>query len=360
MSGIAGSGKTTTMLTCAEVWQQEGREVLGCALAGKAATKLQKETGIQSGTLASLLWRLDHGSLSLASKTVVLDEAGMVGTKDMAKLISHVREAKDARLILLGDAKQLQPINAGGPFKFLGDLLGEKRLTVIRRQNLPWQREAVAALERGDAEESLKAFIQNKCFHLAESREQAMAKLIEQWKKDGGIEKPESVFLLASTNAEVTAINRDAQAARIEAKLVSAEKKIFANGVFLHEGDRVLFLKKSKELGLDNGEMGTVVRADEASGKIIVRLTDQGREITVNPARYSAKNLALGYAATTHKTQGETISHVHVLMGGPMTDAQLGYVQISRSKISTHLFCDKATAGGPELSDLIRSLGRER
>ena len=95
-------------------------------------------------------------------------------------------------------------------------------------------------MERGEPEEALKPFIENKCFHLAETREQAMAKLLEQWKKDGGIEKPESVFLLASTNAEVTAINRDAQAARIEAGLVSADKKIFANGVFFHEGDRVL------------------------------------------------------------------------------------------------------------------------
>ena len=86
----------------------------------------------------------------------------------------------------------------------------------------------------------------------------------------------------------------------------------------------------------------------------------RGGKSRSNFDRYSAKNLALGYAATTHKTQGETISHVHVLMGGSMTDQHLGYVQISRSKISTHLFCDKHTAGGPELSDLIRSLGRER
>ena len=81
MSGIAGSGKTTTMLTCAEVWQQEGREVLGCALAGKAATKLQKETGIQSGTLASLLWRLDHGSLSLALEDGCLGRGGHGGNQ---------------------------------------------------------------------------------------------------------------------------------------------------------------------------------------------------------------------------------------------------------------------------------------
>ena len=225
MSGIAGSGKTTAMLTCAEVWREEGREVLGSALAGKAATKLQKETGIESGTLASLLWRLENGRLSLHSKTVVLDEAGMVGTKDLQKLISHIKESKDARLILLGDPKQLQPINAGGPMKFLMDVLGDKRLTTIRRQSLPWQREAVAAIERGDVEDALRPFIENKCFHLAESREQAIAKLVEQWKKDGGIEKPESVFLLASTNAEVTDINRRAQAERIRAGKVDRREK---------------------------------------------------------------------------------------------------------------------------------------
>jgi ATP-dependent exoDNAse (exonuclease V) alpha subunit len=360
MSGIAGSGKTTTMFTCAEVWREERREVLGAALAGKAATKLQKETGIKSGTLDSLLWQLDNARLSLDAKTVVLDEAGMVGTKHMARLIRHVKDAGDARLILLGDPVQLQPIAGGGPMKFLSDVLGDKRLTVIRRQAERWQRDAVAAMERGDPEEAMKAFIEKKCFHLAETREQAMAQLLERWKRDGGIKNPETVFLLASTNAEVTAINRAAQAARIQAGEVSAEKKVYTNGVFLHEGDRFLFLKKSKELAIDNGHMGTVLRVDESGQKITVRVDGGNRELTINFARYSANNLAFGYAATTHKTQGETLAHVHVLMGGPMTDQHLGYVQVSRSKISTHLFCDKATAGGPELSDLIRSLGRER
>jgi hypothetical protein len=121
-----------------------------------------------------------------------------------------------------------------------------------------------------------------------------------------------------------------------------------------------LFLKKSKELAIDNGHMGTVLRVDESGKKITVRVDGGNRELTINFARYSANNFALGYAATTHKTQGETLAHVHVLMGGPMTDQHLGYVQVSRSKISTHLFCDKQTAGGPELADLLRSLGRER
>lgn len=357
MSGVAGSGKTTTIRTCAEVWQHEGRQVLGCSLAGAAAKKLERETGIKSDTLASILWRLDHEMLSLAKKILVLDEAGMVGTKDMAKLIRHVKDAKNARLILLGDAKQLQPIEAGGPFKLLGDLLGEKRLTVIRRQELPWARQAVAALEQGNAAEALGYYVANKCFHLAEDRPQAMQKLLEQWRKDGGIERPEAIALLASTNAEVTSLNRSAQAERIKAGEVAEDRKVFANGVYLHEGDRVQFLKKSRPMGIDNSDMGTVLKVDD--GRITVKLDLDARELTVDFSRYSSTNLTLGYASTTHKAQGATIQHVHVLMGGPMTDQHMGYVQLSRSKVSTHLFCDKETAGGPELSHLIRSLGRE-
>src|SRR5262249_4388985 len=87
-----------------------------------------------------------------------------------------------------------------------------------------------------------------------------------------------------------------------------------------------------------------------------------GREITVNLKEYSGNNLRLGYASTTHKAQGASIPHVHVLMGGPLTDQHMGYVQASRSQVSTHLFCDTQTAGGPGLADLIRSLsqGRQR
>ena len=132
-------------------------------------------------------------------------------------------------------------------------------------------------MERGDAHEALKAFIENKCFHLADSREQAKAKLIEQWKKDGGIEKPESVFLLASTNAEVTDINRRAQAARIQAGKLSRPRRRFSpTGFFSTKETGLLFLKKSKELSVDNGDMATVLKVDESGRKITVRLDARG------------------------------------------------------------------------------------
>ncbi len=206
--------------------------------------------------------------------------------------------------------------------------------------------------------EALTAYAERGHFHLAETRPQAMAQLIEQWKKDGGISKPESVMMLASLNSEVKELNLQAQAERIRAGEVDPEKKIHANGVNFHEGDRLQFQKNSRELGVSNSDMATVLKVDSLRKRITVRVDDDGREINVALNRYQPENLRLGYASTTHKAQGASIPFAHVLMGGSLTDLHMGYVQASRSQKSTHIFSDKEAAG-PELDDLIRALGRE-
>jgi ATP-dependent exoDNAse (exonuclease V) alpha subunit len=168
------------------------------------------------------------------------------------------------------------------------------------------------------------------------------------------------VFLLASLNTEVKDLNLRAQAARIEAKVVSEDKKMYANGVFFHEGDRIQFQKRSRPYGIENSDMGVVTKVDPKKQRITVKLDDGDREITIDLKKYSGDNLRLGYASTTHKAQGASIPHVHVLMGGSLSDLHMGYVQASRSQESTHLFVDKHSAGDPGLSDLIRSLAQER
>ena len=363
MSGLAGTGKTHTLSASHALWARDGREVIGCAVSGSAAKQLQKGTGIPSDTMMRTLWLLDNDRMKLTSKSVVVvDEAGMLGTKQLARLIEHVKEAPGARLILVGDAKQLQPISAGGPFKFLAqkEVLGEVRLENIRRQKELWARDAVKDFEKGRVDSAIKAYIEHGRFHLAESRPEAMTKLIEQWQADGGIKDPSRVFLLASLNTEVKELNLRAQAARILAKEVNEEVKLYANGVYFHEGDRLQFLKRSRVYGIENADTGTVVALDADREKITVRLDEDNREITVDLRKYSGENLRLGYASTTHKAQGASIPHVHVLMGGPLSDLHMGYVQASRSQESTHLFADKHTAGGPGLADLIRTLSRER
>jgi len=359
LSGLAGTGKTYTIQTCKEVWDGEGRELIGCAIMAKTAKRLEAGTGISSRTLDSLLWNLDNGKLKLTDRsTIVLDEAGMVGTKHMARLIEHLADTPGARLVLIGDAKQLQPILAGGPFKYLSQLIGEARLTTIRRQEAEWARDAVRNFEAGRADEAIAAYVKHGHFHLADSRPQAMAQLIEQWKKDDGIKNPDGVFMLAALNCEVKELNLRAQAARISEGVVNAEKKIHVNGVNFHEGDRLQFTKNSKELGVSNGDTATVLKVEPERERLFVRLDETNREILVSLKRYSPENIRLGYASTTHKAQGATLPHVHVLMGGSLTDEQMGYVEASRSKLSTHIFTDTHSAG-ENRRDLVRDLSRE-
>lgn len=367
LSGLAGTGKTSALKAAVDAWRAEepDRVIWGCALAGAAMKRLQSGVGkeIQCDTLERTLWLLENGRLRLNSRSIVIaDEAGMLGTAKLARLIEHVKEAEGARLILVGDAKQLQPISAGGPFKYLAQsqVLGEMRLTTIYRQREVWAQDAVKAFERGRAEEAIQAYIEHKQFHVTKTRPEAIEKVIDQWQKDGGVSDPERVFLLASLNAEVKELNLKAQAERIRAGVVDAEAKIYANGVFFHENDRLQFQKRSRPLGVENSDMGTVIRVDPEHDRIFVRLDEDAREIMVDLKRYSGENLRLGYASTTHKAQGASIPHVHVLMGGPMTDLHMGYVQASRSRESTHLFCDEHTAGGPEMADLLRSLSHAR
>ncbi|MBI1213744.1 MAG: relaxase domain-containing protein [Alphaproteobacteria bacterium] len=360
MSGLAGTGKTYTLKACHDVWRNEGRDVWGCAVAAAAAKRLQEGTGIESQTIDRLLRLLDADSVRLhAHSVIVVDEAGMVGTKQIARLVEHVANAPGARIILVGDSKQLQPITAGGPFKYLSEILGEVRLDNIRRQEELWAREAVRDFERGRSSEALAAYVQHDRLHLANNRPQAISQLIDQWKADGGIAQPENVFMLASLNSEVKELNLKAQAERIRSGHVDANTVLHVNGYDFHPGDRIQFQKNSRELGVLNSDTGTVLSVDPKRERLTVRLDQGEREIAVSLKRYSSKNLRLGYGSTTHKAQGASIPFVHVLMGGPLTDLHMGYVQASRSQKGTHIFCDRETAG-LELKELVRALGRER
>lgn len=362
LSGLAGTGKSSTLKTCKIVWEAEGREVIGCAVMAKTAKRLEAGTGIESGTLDKLLGQLDRGTRKLSPDSViVLDEAGMVGTRHMARLLEHLAKTPGARAIGTGDDEQLQPVTAGGPFKYLADakVLGEARLTNIYRQKEAWARDAVRHFEAGRSDEAIATYIESGHFHLADSRPQAMAQLIEQWKADGGIKNPEGVFLIAALNREVKELNLRAQAERIRAGEVDPEKKIHVDGVLFHVGDRVQFLKNSDPLGVSNADTATVLKVEPERERLFVRLDEGGREIAVSLKRYLPENLRLGYASTTHKAQGATLPHVHVLIGGTLTDKHMGYVQASRSELSTHLFTDKHTAG-EGLKELIRDLALSR
>jgi ATP-dependent exoDNAse (exonuclease V) alpha subunit len=166
MTGKAGTGKSTTLDTCRRAWEMAGHTVVGCALAGVAADELRRSAGIASDTLTRTLLRLEHGKFALTKNhVVVLDEAGMVATKPMAELIRHVEEA-GAKLVLVGDAAQLQAIGAGGPFRSITQRVGQCELTQIRRQREEWRRETVEHFSRGEAREALTAYAARQQLHV--------------------------------------------------------------------------------------------------------------------------------------------------------------------------------------------------
>jgi conjugative relaxase-like TrwC/TraI family protein len=355
VSGMAGTGKTTLLRSAREVWEAEGYEVRGAALAAVAAQGLQEGAGIKSETLHSTLFGIEKGFIQLTGKTIlVVDEAGMVGTRQMAELVEAVAKTR-AQLVLVGDEKQLQPIEHGNPFKAIGEIVGRSELTDIRRQSDLWARDAVKDFAFGRAAEGLKAYAEKGLLLIRESRTDAIKKMIGDWTKERTQNLKESL-MLAGTKADVRKLNSLAQEERIKRQelktmfSVSIDKqKIFVN-------DRVVFTKNKKTIGVRNGEFGTVKEIDVLLKTMKVTL-DNGNRVKIWLPSYDS--IQLGYAVTTHKAQGVTVDRSYILAGGSMQDRELSYVQMSRSRTQTKIYAERAEVGDT-IAELSKTMSNSR
>lgn len=353
MEGVAGAGKTYTMDAAREVWQKSGYDVLGCAVAGNAAEGLQQDAKIQSDTIAKTLILMEQGKLLLGEKSVlVVEEAGMVGSRQMELLQSAAKDA-GAKLVILGETKQLQPIDNGGAMRAQVDACGSKffQMDEIRRQQSDEERAAKALLPNGAGAEE-RAMVMNarsghvnKVFeHLEENgRVEVLGDRAELRKEMGNyvaeqLGEGKTAIALAETRAEVASINSHARAAAQDAGLVEKESHPF-NSVVEREGeapecetkqfakgDRVIFLKNSDAVGVKNGTTGTVIAARD--GHLTVQ-RDNGKIIKVDSSKYAA--VAHGYASTVHKAQGVTVDRA-AYAPGSMAHRQLAYVALSRHR----------------------------
>jgi hypothetical protein len=144
--GDAGTGKSFSMKVAREAWQAQGFNVRGAALAGKAADELQAGSGIESRTLASLEFAWKNGKDKLTSRDVlVIDEAGMIGSRQLGRVLKAAEQA-GAKVVLLGDDKQLAAIEAGAAFRAVVQHVGAAEITEVRRQKHAWMREPASSL----------------------------------------------------------------------------------------------------------------------------------------------------------------------------------------------------------------------
>jgi len=344
--GPAGAGKTTATAQAVASMSARGRPVVGLAPSGKAADVLAREADCATDTVAGFLTRhRSKPSLWPAGTTVVLDEAGMTGTADLAQLVSLVREHR-WRLVAIGDPHQLPSVSRGGVFARWCDTLPTHSLDEPRRFTEPWEAAASLRLRSGhpDAVDAYAAHGRVHTTHPALVADQ-VARAHQRAERDG-----RSVAITVGNAETARAINREIQWLR-KSRGAAADLR---DGTRAHVGDQVATRRNDANLRSGSGakvrnrQYWTVTAVDADGG---LTVTDPRRGTVVLPPSYVAAHVELGWAVTGYGTQGDTVD-VGIAVLDVTTSRNHAYVAMTRGRHTNDALLVDAT-GIEDPSDLF-------
>jgi len=344
--GAAGTGKTTVMAIIEELARRSDTPIIGTALAARAAAGFQTATGIPSATLTRLLWETERGGGLPSGAVVVVDEAGMVGSRQLAH-ISDLVEAASGKLILIGDHRQLAEIDAGGLFAALTVRLPAVHLTENVRQNEAWERAALEELRDGSISRAVAMYNRRDKIRTAPTNSDTITAAVDAWHRDiQEAEQPSDVLLIGDRNTTVHQLNQQARARLAQDGLLTGPAVVGADRTF-QTGDRVVCLKNRSRVGVLNGDLGSVIAVDTDQRTVTVRLDRTGHLVTIPSWYLDEDNLDWGYALTGHKAQGATASRVHTVAGGSV-DREWIYVAMSRGREANTIYLTDPGRGDDE------------
>lgn len=362
--GPAGTGKGAVIDALAQAELAQGREIVGVAVAGRTAQQL----GEASAALADRVRTLDSlvasaersGSILGPDTTVFVDEAGMGDTDRLAKL-TRAAEASGARVVLIGDHRQLPSVGAGGMFARLRQVAPTYELQDVVRANEPAEREAWSSLRAGEPERAMAHYREQGRLHFADTRVAAVdraARCYDELARELG--HRQVALITDASNAEVDALNLRVQALRAKRGEIADPVEQPDSGHSIYRGDRVCWTNAMPVDGaprVENGVRGEVT----ATADQVVRVRLDGSDREVEAVGEDIDHLRLGYASHVYRQQGATVDRAVVVTGGWQTSRESAYVEASRARDGAEWHVAREELDGeidPERVDRLAALMR--
>jgi hypothetical protein len=342
----AGAGKTTAMRILADAWRSAGGRVYAFGPSARAAQELGQAIGAPPHTLHQVTTALRAGTTPQAfafraRDLVIVDEAAMAGTHTLHDVVEYaLHRGADVRLV--GDDKQLGPVEAGGAIRLIAHDVGAVTFYEVVRFHDPSQAAASLRIRSGDRA-GLNYYF-DRGWVTGGSRETMRDAAQRAWRQD--LDLGRQSLLIMPTNDDVVWLNLQARAQRISRGDVQDRRPVpLHDGTHASAGDWIVTRLNSRLMpifgGRDfvkNGDTWTVTAVRHDNSLEVTHKAHQGT--TVLPADYVAIHVELAYATTVNRTQGMTSEgSAHVLVPQAMTREQL-YPAITRARYDNRLYVE--------------------
>jgi conjugative relaxase-like TrwC/TraI family protein len=366
--GYAGTGKSTAAKAIVRAFRDRASTghptadtIVAVSTARDTALRIgEKLQADQAHSIESLIYavRTSRKLRPTARTVIVLDEAAMVDNPRMADLLQAIG---DARLICIGDDKQLQAIGAGGWYQDAVKWAGRTMLTNVHRQVHDEDRQALAALRHGHSAEAVASFDARGRIHIAPTNAERMGMVVADYiaARDDGKTVDDLRIVLDGANTQIDLANRIIQQDRLRRGELTGEPMVMANEAECREwsvyvGDEVSFIsghwQEEIRRNIPNGTVATVTGLDHTTRKATIRVKGEDTEITIDVGhQFHAR-----YAVHAQRLQGGEAPITYV-MPGKGSSLEGAYSENSRHIEELHLYLDNETHGEDPRATIIEA-----